>query len=871
MITESIGHYTILRKLDEGGMGEVYLARDEKLGRKIALKILPPEAATNRERLERFRREAKVVAALSHPNIVTIYSVEEVDGLHFLTMEYVEGKTLKEAIPRNGLRLDRFFDIGIDLADALSSAHTKGIIHRDLKPGNVMLDRNGRIRVLDFGLAKLLPVPPLGGGEFDTEGPTEILTGEGHIVGTTPYMSPEQLRGMPLDERSDIFSLGILFYLMATGHHPFRRDTAADVISAILSSTPPPVTEVKQEMPRHLGRVIRHCLEKDPSQRFQTALDVRNELEGLRQEVSQGSAPSGSESLFPVDPKRKTTLWRRLALAAVTVVTLLAGILVARSCTRPLLDLETIAILPFSNLTGDPANDHWGEVFSSGLMDRLSNLYGARLVSRSEVASLVEEGASATEVGRRLEAGSVIEGEILREGPQFRVVVSLTDAATNLLLWSEPYTSSPAGLPALQDRIAWDLESFFSIPLTARERRQLEAGSSTLSRAWAHYVRGRRFLAPGLEDPTGVESAADNFRQAIRLQPEMAIARAALSEALWQLYHVDRDPGILAEAREQALTALQEAPELPAAHVALARVERSTGEVEASIQSLQAAERNHPNPDQVYRELADSYERVGELEAAEVNFRKATALDDSDWLNWNRLGALLTKLGRLEESRAAYETAARVAPDGIYRPLENLGTTYLYQADFDKALEIYAQIPGPVAYALHANNVATAYFFKGDMDKAVEYFAKAVELGPADAEMRRNYGDVLLRIGDREAAEAQYREAVALMDEELAMNPGNRDLLLRRAMYSAKAGDCRTAVSEADELRLEPPKTAYGGHQFAYIYALCGLHDQALVAVREAIELGIHPQLMAQEDEFASLHDDPDFQALTRGEGGGPN
>ncbi len=229
-------------------------------------------------------------------------------------------------------------------------------------------------------------------------------------------------------------------------------------------------------------------------------------------------------------------------------------------------------------------------------MDRLSNLYGARLVSRSEVASLVDDGVSATEVGRRLEAGSVIEGEILREGPQFRVVVSLTDAATNLLLWSEPYTSSPAGLPALQDRIAWDLESFFSIPLTARERRQLEAGSSTLSRAWAHYVRGRRFLAPGLEDPTGVESAADNFRQAIRLQPEMAIARAALSEALWQLYHVDRDPGILAEAREQALTALQEAPELPAAHVALARVERSTGEVEASIRVPAGGGAQPPQP-----------------------------------------------------------------------------------------------------------------------------------------------------------------------------------------------------------------------------------------------------------------------------------
>ena len=431
--------------------------------------------------------------------------------------------------------------------------------------------------------------------------------------------------------------------------------------------------------------------------------------------------------------------------------------------------------------------------------------------------------------------------------------------------------ATPVGLPALQDRIAWDLESFFSVPRPSRERQQLEQQQHSLTRAWAHYVRGRRFVKPGLEDPTAVESAADNFRQAIRLHPDMAIARAALSEALWQLYHVDRDPAILEQAREQALVALRDDPDLPAAHVALARVERTSGNVDASIESLQVAERDHPKPDRVYREIAESYERVGELEAAEVNYRKATALDDGDWRNWNLLGALLTKLGRLEESRTAYETAVRVAPDGIYRPLENLGTTYLYQADFDRALEIYEQIPGPVGYALHANNVATAYFFKGDMDKAVEYFAKAVELGPGDAEMRRNYGDVLLRIGDHEAAEAQYREAVALMDDELAMSPGNRDLLRRRAMYRAKAGDCQTAVSEADQLRVEPPQTAYGGHQFAYIYALCAIHDQALVSVREAIELGIHPGLMAQEDEFVSLRDDPEFQALTRGGGAGPD
>ena len=431
------------------------------------------------------------------------------------------------------------------------------------------------------------------------------------------------------------------------------------------------------------------------------------------------------------------------------------------------------------------------------------------------------------------------------------------------MLWTEPYTSSPAGLLAVEDDVARDLESFLAIPLTDRERRQLPERPE-LTRAYAHYVRGRQFLAPGLEDPRGVESAADNFRQAIRLHPEMAIAHAALSEALWQLYHRDLDPETLAQAEEQARLALQEVPDLPAAHVALARVQRSSGLVVASIESLALAERNHPNPDQVYREIADSYDRVGEVEAAEAHYRRATALDDTDWLNWNRLGALLTKLGRLGEAREAFETAVRLAPEGIYRPLENLGTLYMYQAEFDKAIEIYESVPGPVGYALHATNVATAYFFKGDMEKAVEYFALAVEVDPKGAELRRNYGDVLLRTGDREGALAEYRRAVALMDEELVLSPDNRDLLRRRAMYRAKAGDCERAVSEAEELRSSPPTTAYGGHQFAYIYALCGTRDQAIAAVHEAIGLGINPGLMAQEDEFSALRDDPEFQALTQ-------
>src|SRR5262245_43123291 len=281
-------------------MGAVFLAEDTSLSRRIALKVLPPEMASNAERLERFRREAKAVAALNHPHIVTIHSVEHEGGTHFLTMELVEGDSLDRSIPPTGLPLARVFDIGIALADALAAAHEKGIIHRDVKPANVMVLKDGRVKVLDFGLAKLAQEDAGGGPGAGGPGVSDAATGlaardnslttPGLVVGTVPYMSPEQVNGQTVDERSDIFSLGVVLYEMATGRRPFAGNTSAQTISSILRDAPRPVTEARQDAPRHLGRIIDHCLQKDAEARFQTAKDVRNELRALRKEVESGAS-----------------------------------------------------------------------------------------------------------------------------------------------------------------------------------------------------------------------------------------------------------------------------------------------------------------------------------------------------------------------------------------------------------------------------------------------------------------------------------------------------------------------------------------------------------------------------------------------------
>ena len=298
MIGASLAHYKILERIGAGGMGEVFVADDCKLHRRVALKILPREMASDPRRRERFEREAKAVAALNHPNIVTIYSIDEAEGIQFLTMELVPGKNLDHVIPEDGLALDCFFDLVAPLADALSAAHAQGITHRDLKPGNIMVTGDGRVKVLDFGLAKLRQ----GGPEASSaESPTESRTAEGQLLGTVPYMSPEQAQGRSVDHRSDIFSLGVILHELATGRRPFQGASSAEILSSILRDTPHAVTKLRPDLPRHLARIVRRCLEKDPNRRYQVTQDLRNDLEDLRKEIeSEGpGASTGAETRTP--------------------------------------------------------------------------------------------------------------------------------------------------------------------------------------------------------------------------------------------------------------------------------------------------------------------------------------------------------------------------------------------------------------------------------------------------------------------------------------------------------------------------------------------------------------------------------------------
>lgn len=358
LIGQRLAHYEITANLGEGAMGEVWRATDTKLNRDVAIKVLPSEMAADPERLERFEREAQAIAALNHPSIVTIYSVEQAEGLPLLTMELVAGKTLDQHIPSDGLPLTQLFDLAIPIADALASAHEKGIIHRDLKPANVMVTEAGRVKVLDFGLAKLADT------RFGEE-ETALMTQAGMLLGTVPYMSPEQAQAKPVDHRSDVFSLGIILYEMATGLRPFQGDNPASVISALLKDRPPSVTDLKAELPNHLGRIVRRCLEKTPQRRFQSAREVQLELEGLERELSMGTG--GVDSRPATQPPGRNYAgstsslpgrWLNIVPWAIAAVAVVAMTVVATTRSEPVdetPDPPRVRALTYSGNSGMPS------------------------------------------------------------------------------------------------------------------------------------------------------------------------------------------------------------------------------------------------------------------------------------------------------------------------------------------------------------------------------------------------------------------------------------------------------------------------------------------------------------------------------------
>jgi serine/threonine protein kinase/Tfp pilus assembly protein PilF len=868
--SQHLAHYRIVHLIGKGGMGEVYLAEDTRLHRKVALKVLPAQTASHRGLLERFRREAQAIAALNHPHIVTIHSVEEAEGAPFLTMELVEGTSLDRALPPGGLPLAQVFEVGIALADALAAAHEKGIVHRDLKPANVMVTKDGRVKVLDFGLAKMAPeraVPDASAAPTETVPLERSLTAAGLVVGTVPYMSPEQVNGQPVDARTDIFSLGVVLYEMATGRRPFGGNSTAETISSILRDSPRPVTEARQDAPRHLIRIIDHCLQKDPRDRFQSARDVFNQLRALSKEIESGAPGTHVDQRPPRSPTRRSA--RRVWVLSGTVVAslaLLAWFAATLWSERPSPSTPStdvgisrkrteIAVLPFQNLSAEPAHAYFAGGLLDELLTQLSKVAALKVISRTSVMGYAGTTQPLTSIAQELDVGSVVEGSVQVVGGRLRVHVQLIDAATDEHLWAEHYDRTLDDAFAIQSEIAQRIVKAVSATLTSSEQGRLAAAPTANAEAYRLYLQGRDYAARPALLRQDQDSAEQLYERALALDPNFALAHAALSIVHGSIYHLryDRSEARAARQREEAETALRLAPDLAEAHFAMARAHyQGRRDYRRALDEFAIALEGLPNDADVWFWNGVTHRRLGHWNEALAAFEKATQLDPRNAFVFSNLGGVThAQLRRYADAVRAYDRALSFAPDLHDAAIFRAWTYVRWQGRLDELRNVLSRLPDDARFPFNGSVAAQraelllwernadgllqmirsenpdvfetdlsfipgamymgwAHQLRGDHEAARVAFDaarlrldSALEEFPDEPSVHAAHGLALACLGRRDEA---LREARWLQQSDIYRDDAFRGPRLAedRARILAQIGDDEAALDEIERLLAEP-------------------------------------------------------------------
>jgi len=678
-----LGTYQITGSLGAGGMGEVYRARDTRLGREVAVKVLPEGVASSPDRLARFEREARAVAGLNHPNIVTLHSVEEEEGVRFLTMELVDGQSLDQVVTSGGLPLSRVLELAIPLANALVAAHERGVVHRDLKPGNVMVTHDGWVKVLDFGLAKVAAEEARDPGATvgATAGP---ISGVGQVVGTVPYMAPEQIRGETVDARSDLFALGIMLYELATGRRPFMGATPADISSAILRDVPAPLSSVRADLPRDLNRIVTRCLEKNPRDRFQTARDVYNELKYLEREASAAAAPSSGgytptppsavPTPFPGAPAPSTPEPRPATPSPSGSGSSASGF--ARAGTQ---GVPSIAVLPFVNRSRNEEDEYFSDGLADELLSVLTKVRGLRVAARASSFQFRGTNEDLAVIGERLNVATLLDGSVRKSGNRVRISVQLVQAADRVQLWAETYDRSLDDIFAVQDDIAQSVVRELRTTLLGEAPDSKTSGAAKAAIAAAGqghgaqnpeahrlYLQGRYFVERTTQEDT--EKGLRYLEQAIAIDPTLALAYVEMARAYINVGGYGWEPVAVGyeKARKAVQRALELAPDLPEAHTRYSAILRMfdwnwRGAEEVTRRALEL----DPSNAEALRSSGGIAHYGGRFEEALGYFKRAIELDPLHPGGYSGIGYTYRSMERLPEAAEAMRKAYELAPQRV--------------------------------------------------------------------------------------------------------------------------------------------------------------------------------------------------------------
>ena len=854
-----LGPYEIIALLGRGGMGEVYRAQDTRVGRVVAVKVLPPEAAEQPERRQRFEREARAVARLNHPHICALYDVGQQDGLEFLVMEYLEGETLAARLACGPLPLDEALKHAAALAQALGRAHREGITHRDIKPSNVMIT-DGGIKLLDFGLAKLRESgdTPVSGSPLDDQSTGVAISPEGSLVGTIAYMSPEQLEGRAVDARTDIYALGLIVYEMITGQRAFAKGSQAGLIAAILKEDPPPMTTLQPKTPPAVERIIITALAKDPAKRWQDAGDLARELSWV---ITDSDTTTGNGKL-PVPPP----VWRPWTIAAAAVIVAAIGttgivwrIRDADSAVHnPQSRVRNLVVLP-CRANGDAVTQAYCDGLTDTLSAKLTPLAVARGLQLTSTVEVRGRGVhDAAQARREFGATLILEGAILRADDMLRINYVLVDATT--LQQIDAYSATvAAGDPfALQDRVTSWATGMLAMRLNSAERQTLSASGTQVPAALDLYLEGRGY-ALDFQKAGNIDAAIDRFTRAIELDSHFALPHAGLGGALWLKYEASHDTAIVTQARTACAQAQALDPAASASHGCLGTIALGTGAFADAAREFQAALDREPTSDEAYLGLARSQARGGAVESAEATYKRAIALRPEYWATHVWLGTFYREHARYADAAREYELAVTLTPDNarIYMILGGLyGSIGRYDEAIASCRRSVALVPSMSAYQNWGATLANLRQFHD----AAEKFAEARRIGPESYRLLGNTARALYWSGRRPEAAALYARAIETVSQALRVNPSDIDARVSLAAYYAKSGDRAGAIAQLNALpALDDPHVLVFG---AVVFVDLADHTKALDWLEQAATHGLAASELHDWIELDALKTNPRFAAL---------